>query len=120
MELNNMREEQMKMNKANTDKMEEFNQKLKEKNANMNKFELGDNFIDNNFDDKLKNLEKKIESLNEVAKKISELNEQNQDKVNNDIKEINDWMNKFHEQVQNNLNNLKNYIDKKINRLSSS
>ena len=78
----------MEINKTNTEKMEAYNQKLKEKNENINKFELGDNYIDNNVDDKLKSLEKKIESLNEVAKKISELNEQNQDKVNNDIKDF--------------------------------
>ena len=72
------------------------------------------------MDDKLVNLEKKIETLNELAKKLSALSEQNQEKVNNDIKTINDWMNNFYQTVQKNLKNLKTYIDKRVNNLSSS
>ena len=92
------------------------NLKLKEKNENINKSGLGDNNISENNDlnDKIERLEKKIGSLNEVAKKISELGEQNQEKVNNDIKAINDWMTNFHQTVQNSLKNLKVYIDKKL------
>ena len=72
------------------------------------------------MDDKLVNLEKKIETLNELAKKLSALSEQNQEKVNNDIKTINDWMNNFYQTVQKNLKNLKTYIDKRVNNLSLS
>ena len=121
-ELNNMREKQMELNKLNMEKMEEFNLKLKEKNENINKSGLDDNNINENNDlnDKIEKLEKKIGSLNVVAKKMSELGEQNQEKINNDIKSINDWMTKFHQTVQNSLQNLKIYIDKKLNYLSSS
>ena len=117
-----MREKQMEINKLNMEKMEEFNLKLKEKNENINKSGLDDNNINENNDlnDKIEKLEKKIGSLNEVAKKISELGEQNQEKINNDIKSINDWMTKFYQTVQNSLQNLKIYIDKKLNNLSSS
>ena len=99
-----------------------MDKKLKEKNENIKNSELNDDQIktNKNFDDKIANLEKNIGSLNEVAKKISELSEQNQEKVNNDIKAINDWMNDFSQTVQKNLKNLKTYIDKRLNNLSAS
>ena len=101
-ELNNMREEQMEINKLNMTKMEELDKKLKERNDNIINNGLADEQINKNknLDDKLVNLEKKIETLNELAKKLSALSEQNQEKVNNDIKTINDWMNNFYQTVQ--------------------
>ena len=61
-----------------------------------------------------------MNALNEVAKKITELSEQNREKVENDIKEINNWVNNFHQTVQSNLKKMKDYVDKKMNNLSSS
>ena len=121
-ELKNLKEEQFAINKLNENKIEELDKKLKEKNENIINSELNDDQIktNKNFDDKIANLEKNIGSLNSVAKKISELSEQNQEKVNNDIKAINDWMNDFSQTVQKNLKNLKTYIDKRLNNLSAS
>ena len=51
-------------------------------------------------------------ALNELSK--------NKEKVENDIKEINNWVNNFHQTVQSNLKKMKDYVDKKMNNLSSS
>ena len=120
--LNQFIEEQNEINKKNREKIEELNQKLEEKNRIINISGLGDNSFkaDKNMEDKIINLENKIGVLNEVTKRLTQINEQNNDKVDNSIKDINDWMNNFHQTVQNKLKDMKNYIDKKINNLSSS
>ena len=121
-QLNQFIEEQNEINKKNREKIEEMNQKLEEKNRIINISGLGDNSFkaDKNMEDKIINLENKIGVLNEVTKRLTQINEQNNDKVDNSIKDINDWMNNFHQTVQNKLKDMKNYIDKKINNLSSS
>ena len=121
-QLNQFIEEQNEINKKNREKIEELNQKLEEKNRIINISGLGDNSFkaDKNMEDKIINLENKIGVLNEVTKRLTQINEQNNDKVDNSIKDINDWMNNFHQTVQNKLKDMKNYIDKKINNLSSS
>ena len=121
-QLNQFIEKQDEINKKNREKIEELNQKLEEKNRIINISGLGDNSFkaDKNMEDKIINLENKIGVLNEVTKRLTQINEQNNDKVDNSIKDINDWMNNFHQTVQNKLKDMKNYIDKKINNLSSS
>ena len=98
-------------------KIEELDKKLKEKNDNVKNSGINEEQpkTDKNFDDKIEKLEEQIGKLNEFAKKISELSEQNQVKVDNNIKAINDWMNDFKQTVQKNLKNLKFYVDKKLN-----
>ena len=121
-QLNQFIEEQNEINKKNREKIEELNQKLEEKNRIINISGLGDNSFkaDKNMEDKIINLENKIGVLNEVTKRLTQINEQNNDKVDNSIKDINDWMNNFHQTVQNKLKDMKIYIDKKIYNLSSS
>ena len=116
-ELNYIKEEQKEINKLNMNKIEELDKKLKEKNDNVKNSGINEEQpkTDKNYDDKIENLEKQIGQLNEFAKKISELSEQNQVKVDNNIKAINDWMNDFKQTVQKNLKNLKFYVDKKLN-----
>ena len=132
--LNLFRDEQMKLNQENNQKIELLNKRLNENdNQNQNNtdtkqnLEMGNiynnnsNIRNNNeIENKINNLENKINILKETAEKLDKIKDKNQEEVNQKFEEINNWLGNFSQNVNNNLKNMKLYIEKKFQNLNQS
>ena len=126
--LNEFRQQQTEINQQNNLKIIELNNKIN-KNKNEDDLMLSQSEVingnksnnnSNNYEEKINDLEKKIDLLKEACEKIDKLNDKNQNDINEKFEDISNWLTNFKENINNNLKNLKLYVDKKIENLGNS